>query len=191
MAKYSDAQIANVLLGRFAFRVVPFPGSPETLVAVRLLTESDVDKCRVMALADLQTIAKQRGVDLAAVTNSDPELQQRLIERHIVWLAFYDHETIEQKSPGRFFELPSEVASLDSTTASKLLELYIEHQILTTPFTTATTEEAVKEIVEALGKGQSAAASLVQYERNTLARLVHILASKLRETLPTNKSSTG
>lgn len=182
MPKYTDAQVNAIIRGPRGLRPVVFPGTEgerEVKVAVRVLTDAEMDGCRVQAQHIVRTTATQRGWDPIAANDLDPEHFERMVHRQIVWWAFYDVETIGKEKPERFFPTYDDVASLDTTSVQRLLALYLEHQHFVAPLHMASGEE-VKELVEALGKGQGSPVLLDGFERSTLVRLCTSMASALR-----------
>lgn len=185
MSKFTDERVSAALRGTRNFRVIdwPGPGKVETKVAVRLLSELELDEARLEAQMALRGNAKARGWDAESMASIEPELLQRLIERQIIWLAFYDADTVDRagRTPERFFPTPRDVGTLDSVTVTRLFTAYCEHQTWCAPFRSMSDEE-VTSFVEALGKGQTAQALLEGYERSTLARLCISMASRLLAT---------
>lgn len=182
MPKFTDTQVNAIIRGPRAFRPVVFPGTEgdnEVKVAVRVLSDSEIDACRVQAQQLLRTNATQRGWDPVTVTDIDPEHFERLVQRQIVWWAYYDVETIGKDKPERFFPTYDDVAALDTTSVQLLFALYTEHQSFVAPLRTASGEE-VKDLIEALGKGHGSPALLGGFERSTLVRLCISMASALR-----------
>lgn len=178
--RFADAAVAAAIRGARAFATYPFPGREGVEVAVRLLTDAEVDGCRLRAFGTLQTMAKAQGWDAALITDVDPDLADRLKVREVVAAAMYDPATTGSEAPVRFFSSAAEVAKeCDATTVERLMSLYVEHQDSAAPLRSMTDAE-VQEFVEALGNGQRATASLAVLERNTLSRLLTSMACALR-----------
>lgn len=193
MAGFTDERVNAILRGPRAFRVVTFPGTEgdgAVPIAVRLLTDREVDLARVQAQADLRALSATRQWDPVTWADIDPEHFDRLVSRQVVWAAYYDPATIAQPTPARFFPTPTDVGSLDATTVERLMRLYLEHQEFVAPLRKAD-EKEVTAILDALGKGLGSSALLDAFERSTLVRLCLSLASLLRSSSPTNKSPTG
>lgn len=190
--KFTDERLAAILRGRRAFRVIDFPGAPPEAgvkIAVRVLTEAELDSCRLQSQVKLRSFCETRKWDPTTVVDIDPGLVSRYSEREIVWSAFYDPETIDKEQPDRFFQTVRDVESLDATSLTRLHEAYNEHQEWAAPLHRMT-EEEVQGMIEQLGNAQSAPAELHRCERSTLVRFVISLASRLRSsTSPTSKSS--
>jgi hypothetical protein len=181
VAGFNDARISALLLGARALRSYPFPGHPDVTIAVRLLADTELDSCRVAAQKALRATAKERGWEPGAMADIDPDLQSRLLERHIVFRSMFDADTVEQENPVRFFETPDEVAKLDSATVTRLMHLYLEHQEWTNPLHELDDEE-LERFLDDLGKAPAPGVFLAQYAPNTLRRCVRSMASRLRAT---------
>ena len=179
MAKFSDDRIRSIIEGPRAFRVYEFPGAEGVEVAVRCLTEAEVDSCRVAAQTHVREQAKKRGWKPEAMVEIDPHCFDRAIERAVVWRSMFDSETISGDDPGRFFDSPKDVATLDSVTLTTLSSLYIEHQEWVSPLALLPQEE-VDELVESMGKGPAASVFLGRCAPSTLRHFVISLASALR-----------
>lgn len=182
MAKFGDERVRAVIEGPRAFRAYPFPGDTgdePVRVAMRVLTESELDECRMAAQSELRDRAKTRGWAPESMIDVDPELMQRATERHIIFRATYDVDTIESKDPARFFATPAEVASLDSVTTTALAALYLEHQEWCSPLRQMSDEE-IEELTAALGKSQMPEVFLGAFAPSTLRRFALSLACRLR-----------
>lgn len=186
MAKFTDEAVARVLRATRAYRVVEVPvptpsdERASVRVAVRLLSDLELDVCRVDAIERLSKDAKRAGLaDVSVLTDADPEHLQRVVFREIIWKAFFDADTITQSKPEAFFPSLRDVESLDSVLVQRFFDTYLEHQSVAAPLRSMS-EEEVKAFVEALGKERSVEAALSGYERSTLLRLVLSMVARLR-----------
>jgi hypothetical protein len=189
VGKFTDPQIAAILRGTREFRSYAYPGTEgETAVrvAVRVLSDSEIDLARLQAQIDLREIAKARGWDPVSMTDLDPDHFERIVERQIVWRAFYDAATISREKPELFFPTAKDVAEQGAPMVKRLFALYLEHQAFVAPLRTAS-EEEVRELGEALGKGHGSPVLLDALERSTLIRLLLSTASALRSSSPTSR----
>jgi hypothetical protein len=179
MARFADVQVTAVVRGARAPRTVAFPGREGVVVAVRLLTDQEIDDCRLRAFAALKKGAEKNGWDVATLTDVDPDLLARMQTREIIARAFIDSETTENEKPTPFFSSADEVGrEVDAPTVELLFTLYLEHQSFVAPLKSAS-EEEVKALAEALGKAPPASV-LAAFDRSTLVRLCTSLASALR-----------
>lgn len=179
MPKFGDKELAGVLRGAQTFGIYPWPGKPAVKVAIRVLTDGEVDDARLQAQVSLRDWAKSRGLDPVSIVDIDPEHFTRLQQREIVFFATYDPDTSSSPKPERFFLTPHEVRNLTTTEVGSLFDLYLQHQATTTPLREAG-EEEVAELLEAMGKGRGVPANLAGFERSTLLRLLLSTVSKLR-----------
>lgn len=180
--RFSDQQVAAIVRGARALRVIDLPGREGVQVAVRLLTDGEIDDCRLRAFGALQKAAKAQEWDVALLTDVDPDLVARMQTREIVARAFYDAETISNEKPTPFWSGAAELArECDAPTVERLFQAYLEHQQFVAPYRHLTDAE-VKELVATLGKEQGALATLAEFDRSTLARLCTSLAFALRST---------
>gem|GEM_PF-5791473 len=193
MAKFTDERVSAVLQGPRRFRIIDFPGHEEIKVAVRCLTEAELDGCRIGAQVEVRQMASQRGWTPESLVDVDISLIDTLTERQIVWRAFYDPETVDRDGvkPDQFFPSDSDVAGLDSPTRMRLYEAYLEHQDWVSPMR-ALDEQDVKELAEAIKKEGTSEESLAMFEPRTLRRLlIFTVLSAQSETSPTGKSPGG
>lgn len=180
MATFSDERIALMLRGRRQVFRVPFPGSTDIEIGLRILADGELDSARLEAAR----LAKKLGADLDA----DPELLDRLIERQIIWRACVDADD-QDPSPRAFFPSAADVAGLDSVLVRELSNAYAEVQELVSPRITLD-EAGVKELVDALGKEPGGTALLMRFAPPTLIACVRSLAAQLR-TSASRSSSTS
>lgn len=173
MPKWSDESVQASLGRRFTVHTYPFPGLPDVMVGIKLLTDGELDQVRLQAAV----FAKQKQADLLV----DPEFLDRAIHRELVSRAFVD----PQRSTEPFFASQNDVAELDSLTVRSLYELYITHQQALDPYAFCPPEE-VERLVATLGKSESSGAALVGvlnlYDAPTLRSLLLSTVSRLRET---------
>ncbi len=182
--KFTDQQLQEIVRGARAFRTIPYPGAPPEsaiMVAVRNLTEAELDACRLEAMAKLRAFCETRKWDPTTVVDMDPSLLLRYQDREIVLWAFYDPDTTARERPERFFPTIRDVEMLDATTLARLRLSYDEHSEWVSPMRRMETKE-VEELVTSLGNASSASAELSRFERSTLVRLCISLASALRST---------
>lgn len=178
--KATDEKIAFVLAGKRAHRTIQLPGSTKEaglMVAVRALTEAEMDLARQQAQIRLRRWSEGKRYDPTTVVDIDPSLFNRWVEREIVFAAFFDAE----KPSERFFPTVQDVELLDATTLSMFMRAFEDHQATVCPPETMTDEE-VRTFAEALGNASSASAELHRFERSTLVRLLLSMASLLRST---------
>lgn len=179
MAKFSDERVRAIIAGPRAFRVYEFPGADGVHVAFRVLTEAEIDDARMGAQRELREYSKLRGWDPTAVFDFDPDLMQRMVERHIVFRATFDADTIEAGDPARFFEKPDQLRDLDSVTMTRLMELYTEHQEWASPLKQLEPGET-EALLDQLGKSQTPELYLGAFAPSMLRRFVISLASRVR-----------
>lgn len=178
--RFGDTQVAAIVRGARAFRTIDFPGRAGVQVAVRLLTDGEIDDCRLRAFGSLQKAAKAQDWDVALLTDVDPDLVARMQTREIVARAFYDADTTSADKPLPFWASAAELArECDAPTVERLFAAYLEHQQFAAPYRTLTDGE-VTELVASLGKGPGAQVTLAALDRSTLASLCTSLASALR-----------
>lgn len=185
MTRFNDDRIQKMIAGAAAADVYPFPGTEDDAtpvrIAVRVLTEAEIDEVRLGAQRDLREAAKLRGWDASTLADIDPDLFHRLVERHTIFRAFLDADTVDDAEPARFFEKPADVEKLHSSTTTRLMGLYIEHQEQVSPLRELDAE-GVRQLVEALGKAQRPEVFLGSFAPATLRRCVISMASLLRGT---------
>lgn len=182
MATFTDERLRTILRGRRQVFRVPFPGADGVEVGFRILTDADLDHCRLEA----QRAAKKMGADL----DVDPELLDRLVERQIVWRACVDPDDPNTDTPAAFFPSAADVATLDSVVVRELGNAYMEVQEMVSPRLTLD-EAGIKELVDALGKEPGATALLMRFAPPTLIGLVRSLAARLRTSASSSSTTSS
>lgn len=178
MAKFTDDRVRVIVLGpKRAFRTIQFPGRPEVLVALRALAEHEIDAARVEGQRQFMSVCKAREWTPERAIQIDPLMFARLVDRQIIWRAYFDAETITRESPEPFFPNDTDVAELDSVTTSDLLSAYVEHQEFVSP-ARSLGESEVRELVDEMGKG-SPAIVLHSLGRASLESFTLTLAKRL------------
>ena len=193
--QWKDDRVSALLLGRRAVRVIPFPGSVSEegaeplLVGVRILLESEIDEARLDAAQYVKNEAGKRKLDAAELLSIDAELLDREVQRAIVFRAYVDADTVSAKEVARFFQSIQAVRQLDSVIFRALFDVYLDHHNYVNPLRELS-EPEVRELADALSKGQTERAFLALYDAASLRRLVLSLAA-LRATSPTGSSDTS
>lgn len=178
MSGFQDERVKALILGpKRAFRTVQFPGRPDVLVAVRALSENEIDACRVEAQRAFLAMCKAREWVAERANQIDPLMFARLTDRQIVWRAYLDVDTITHATPAPFFANDTDVAQLDSVTMSDLMAAYVEHQEFVSPARSLNVAE-VDALVEAMGKEQPAVV-LRSLGRDSLESFTLTLARRL------------
>ena len=174
MPRFTDSDISQALAGRKAVQRVTFPGREDIPIGVRALSDRQVDECRLNAAKFCTTHRVN--------TSLDPDFYDRILMREVVFQAFVDVE-----DPTRtFFGSPENVRDLDNVTVRSLYSMYEAHLEDIDPFLKLD-EDGVKELVDALGKGQKPGAILSLYDANTLKSCVLSMVAMLRENSPPPK----
>lgn len=169
-------------------RVVDYPGHPDVQIGIRALFDTELDGCRVEAMRRIHDIAKARRWDPVQTSDLDPSLLERFVEREIVLRAVLDPDTVEDEKPIPFFSNDHELSQVGATGVKDLMNVYLEHQEWTNPNLTLGPDEE-KELVEELGKGQSAGLYLTGFEPAILRRLLISTVNRLA-SLQRGRSST-
>jgi hypothetical protein len=170
LAKFSDEKFALALQGRMAICRYPFPGVEGGECGVRMLTELEMDTCRI----DAQEYVKSKRVE----TLIDPEFLDRAISRFVVFKAFVDPDSKNTDFPEPFFGSLDVVKALDPAMVVQLFSLYNAHQFAVDPLTHLPQEE-VDELISQLGKPGSKE-RLMTLDRDSLLRCAISLAHALR-----------
>jgi len=178
VARFDEQTRALILGPKRAFRTLDFPGRPDVKVAVRALTEREIDACRVEAQRQFLALCKQREWNPDRAINIDPLLHSRLVDRQIVWRAYYDPDTVTMAEPVAFFGSDADVQDLDSITLSDLISAYAEHQEYVSPSRSLDVEE-VRALVDALGKESKPAVVLRSLARDALESFALTTARRL------------
>jgi hypothetical protein len=169
MAKWTDDSVRAALGERFKPRTYPFPGKPEIMVGIKLLTDSELDKVRLQAAV----FAKSQQADL----NIDPEFFERAIQRELISRAYVDPDKPDEP----FFPSQRDVAELDNLSVRSLYELYVTHQQSLDPYAYCPPED-IERLADSLGKSESSVGLLNLYDAPTLRSLLLSLALRQRET---------
>lgn len=164
--------------GRRIKRAVPFPGMEGHTIAVRVLTDVELDGCHRRA-------AEYCG-KIEAVIKIDPDIFDRALRREVVEAAFF--QSVD--SNDSFFESSEQVGELDDQTVIALHALYYEHRDLVAPWQSMD-EKEVDEYVKLLGKSETTVDMLSLFAFRTQQSLLLSMARRLRAQSATSKSSTG
>jgi len=185
----TDERVRALITNSTKPRIVDYPGQPSIKVGVRGLDDVELDHCRVEAAQKIHDIAKTRRWDPVQTSELDPALLERFVEREIVLRAFIDPDTLEDETPVLFFANVHELKQVGATGVTDLMNVYIEHQEWANPNVSIGPEEE-KELVDALGKEQSAALYLTGIEPSILRRLLISSVKRLHD-YRTGKCSTS
>jgi hypothetical protein len=170
-------------------RPIPVPGFPDLRVAVKCLDDIELDGCRIEAQRKLRELAKKRGWDPESTATIDPLLMERYVEREVVLRAFFDVDTIDLDKPVPFFASERDLAQLGSTGVTDWMVAYGDNQAWSNPNVELDSAEE-KQLLDLLGKGQSADVVLTGIEPRTLRRLLISMAKRL-SACRTGKSTTS
>lgn len=158
------------------------PGAPGVKVGIRMLTDTEMDGCRLRA----QEFVLKKKCELVI----DPQFFDRAIHREVVAMALCDVDKTDEP----FYSSPEQVAQDDASVVEACWELCVNHQVAMDPYRHCSPEE-VEELVELLGKaGSDEAQGQVLsslFEPSTRSSFVISMAKRLREMSATPKSSTG
>ena len=180
MAGFGDERIQKVLRGRREVVVVPFPGVEGEEVGVRILTEEDIDAARADAAQHVELEAKRLKLDSLRLLSVDPEFMDREFQRQIIARAFFDAEDspADRSKSKPFFATARAVRQCDAPLVETLYQLYVVHQNSVSPLVELDAED-VKELADALSKGQTSMAILGAYDAPTLRSLVLSIVHRL------------
>lgn len=168
------------LKGRRTFRRAPFPGVEDVEVALRLLTDAEMDSCRERTA----TLCKRKNIDNAL----DPDYFDRILTREIIARAFYDADTIDSDEPHVLFGSNDRVAELDPIIIRQLFAYYDEHMREADPLLFLGEDEA-RAFVEAMGK-ERGLAMLSSFDAATLMSLCLTLGALLQKSQSPNSSGS-
>jgi len=184
-----DERVRAMLSGRRFVRVIPFPGSDDISVGLRVLTEREIDEARLDAISYVRGEADKRRIDPVQMLAIDSQLVDREAERAMLFRACIDPETASDADPKRFFDTQERLRQIDSVIVKSLFEAYLDHQDYVSPYRLLSDDEA-RELADAISKGQSATALLAQFDAPMLRRLLRSMAALL-SSAPTSKSDTS
>lgn len=183
--KFSDEGIAAILSGADHYRKLPLPFAPDVIIAVRSLTDLELDHCRLEGQRRFRAYVEKQGWSPVEAADLDPDLIQRLVQREILINAFYDPDTLEDEKPTPFFASDTELVRLGSVRVNDLYEIYMEHQDAVNP-SRHLPDDKIEELIERLGKGPATEATLIAFDQSTLRRCVISMARRLYDSR-TNK----
>lgn len=184
MSTFDDQRVQEILKGRKAARVLPFPGEDSKTIGVRLLTDEEIDHARLDALVYISRhMPAIPELSLERLLFADPELLDREVQRQVIHKAFVNPDQINDPAPDPFFLDPDDVRRLDSVMIETLHQVYLNHQEYANPLSDITEEQA-EELVDALGKGPNAPDILSLLDARSLRILVRILGARLAKSPP-------
>ncbi len=154
-------------------RRYPFPyplvGGVEIEVAIRLLTDHEIDMARIEA----QRYCARIKADLTI----DPDLLEREVQRQMVWRSTLEpFPTNGSPEHPRLFQSDQDVRMLPAPVIESLHRLYLEHQDRVSPHRVLTDENigALVELVRARGS-----IAFSQYDDAALVRICIALAARV------------
>lgn len=191
MSKVDEERITEILKGRRAVRVVPFPGvtdgQPAVMVGIRVLTGEEVDEARLDAVQYVQGKASARNIDPLLMMQLDAEILDEDTKRALIYRAFVKPEPDPKtRDHAQHFGFVQTVRKLDTVLVNQLHQMYLEHQERVNPLIGDMSDEAVEELADALGKPEEGAIATVilsQFDAPTLRRLLRTTALRLRSLL--------
>ena len=169
--KVTDEQVRLALTQRLKPKRYAFPGIDGQFVAVKALTDTEMDGCRMRATEYLKRSKMANQLELAV----DPNFYNRALHREVISASFRDPESVEDF----YFPKADDVASLDNVTVAVLYELFCSHQDAMDPYASVS-EEEVDALVAQLGKDVKLEEILNSFDADTLRRCVRSLVCKVR-----------
>lgn len=172
MGTFSDERISRILMGRKAVTVYQFPGTRADPFSfgVRALSESEYDTARAQAQTHLEFVCRRASRSEEDFLKADSEFIKREVVRQCLAAACMTEDGTKP-----FFESVSQVRSLDSSTVSRLWDLYSHHEENVNPLVSLDAA-GIEELKAALKKGL-ATGTLLDFERGTLVSLLRTLVS--------------
>lgn len=184
--QWSDERFQAMLKGRRAVKVVAMPGfesddpdatdSPK--VGIRILTDDELDDARRQATDFVLRRAKQMGIEADLLLRIDTDMRDSEFERCMIAKAFVLPDAdADGKHKAFFAQGSASLRSMDASLRRKFLGAYLEHQQFVNP-QIVQTEAELEQLIDDLGKGLGAEATLLQLDAPSLLRCVLILASR-------------
>lgn len=154
------------------------PGS-EMACGVRLLSDVEIDQCKVAAFKYLDGLARERGIDVGRFIDADPEAYDRERTRQILFRAFVAQHGDEDAHRGPLFPSVDVVRDLDAVLVNSMLSVYLDHQEVRAT-ERALDEDAVSKFVNECSDHAMAELMLAQLDARTLRSLVRALVTRIR-----------
>lgn len=186
MTTMFEEQVRPILKARREVRRVPFPGKPDLIIGIRILSEREAERARL----DAAKRVKHEAADL----QTDPEYFDRCKMIELLWLACLDLSQPPDESGHLLplFASPNDLREADTVTVEALLQTYLEVVDATSPLRAAE-EGEVERIVEHLASiGEDQIEPLTAFDNPTLRRMLRAACAVIRKLrAPSATGSAG
>lgn len=146
---------------------------------VRLLSDVEIDQCKVAAFKYLDGLARERGIDVGRFIDADPEAYDRERTRQILFRAFVAPQSDEDAPTVSLFPSVDVVRDLDAVLVNSMLAVYVDHQEVRAT-ERALDGDAVSRFVNECSDQTMADLMLSQLDARTLRSLVRALVERIR-----------
>lgn len=175
MAGFSDARLQKALEGKRSISRVHYPGVPECVMGIRILSDAEHDEAREAASKYTAQRAKELLIEAPALLAIDPEHGDPEVQRQIIARAFVDIDGPKPPADTKpFFPSPQAVRQLPAVDREVLFQMYAEHQNSVSPLETLDGDQ-IAELKAAIKKEHVGTALLGMYDAPTLRSLLRSL----------------
>lgn len=184
--QFTFDDLQAIMRGRKHFEEFEFPGFSEIRIAIRVLSQRDIQDIARTTDVIVGRIKKENDEDLRNSVVYSKEIERQILSKAVVQLPMQDPETGEYVFR-RFFNSADEVGQLDQSIINDLFEKYNVVQEKYSPQTRIQTEEDFENLIEQIKKKSVIGLSLSTY---ALQMLVDFLVKNPEILLKDNGSSS-
>lgn len=184
--QFTFDDLQAIMRGRKHFEEFEFPGFSEIRIAIRVLSQRDIQDIARTTDVIVGRIKKENDEDLRNSVVYSKEIERQILSKAVVQLPMQDPETGEYVFR-RFFNSADEVGQLDQSIINDLFEKYNVVQEKYSPQTRIQTEEDFEKLIEQIKKKSVIGLSLSTY---ALQMLVDFLVKNPEILLKDNGSSS-
>lgn len=183
--QFTFDDLQAIMRGRKHFEEFEFPGFSEIRIAIRVLSQKDIQDIARTTDVIVGRIKKENDEDLRNSVVYSKEIERQILSKAVVQLPMQDPETGEYVFR-KFFNSADEVGQLNQSIINDLFEKYNVVQEKYSPQTRIQTEEDFEKLIEQIKKKSAIGLSLSTY---ALQMLVDFLVKNPEILLKDNGSS--
>lgn len=183
--QFTFDDLQAIMRGRKHFEEFDFPGFPEIRIAIRVLSQRDIQDIARTTDVIVGRVKKENDEDLRNSVLYSKEIERQILSKAVVQIPMQDPETGDYVF-SKFFNSADEVGKLDQSIINDLFEKYNIVQEKYSPQTRIQTEEDFEKLIEQIKKKSAIGLSLSTY---ALQMLVDFLVKNPEILLKDNGSS--
>lgn len=160
--QFTFDDLQAIMRGRKHFEEFDFPGFPEIRIAIRVLSQRDIQDIARTTDVIVGRVKKENDEDLRNSVLYSKEIERQILSKAVVQIPMQDPETGDYVF-SKFFNSADEVGKLDQSIINDLFEKYNIVQEKYSPQTRIQTEEDFEKLIEQIKKKSAIGLSLSTY----------------------------